>query len=70
MNLKAERLNRGLSRAEFGRHVGLSREGVRQLEKNGRQPQAATAKRVADFLGVQVTDIWPVDDPNDAPVAA
>lgn len=68
MNLKAERLNRGLSRAELGARVGLSREGVRRIEQ-GNQPQAATAKRIADFYGVRVTDIWPVDDPNDDPLA-
>lgn len=71
MNLKAERLNRGLSRDDLAAEVGMSRETVRQMEEFGIRPRAAAAKRVADFYGCLVTDIWPVDDSNgqDEPMA-
>lgn len=69
MNLKAERMNRGLSRAEFGKRIGISRESVRLIEA-GAVPRAGTAKAIADFFGCQVTDIWPVDDPNGEPSEA
>lgn len=65
VNLKAERLNRGLSRADFGRRIGISRETVRLIEA-GSQPQAATAKKIADFYDCQVTDIWPVSNNGEA----
>lgn len=59
MNIVAERVNRGLSREVAAKRIGISRETLRLIEQ-GSVPRPLTAKRIADFYGVQVTDIWPV----------
>lgn len=61
MNLLEERLNRGLSPAAAAADIGISRGTLRRAE-SGERPQVAVAKKIADFYGVQVTDIWPVED--------
>lgn len=60
-HLQAERLNRGLSRREAARQIGVPRETLRRLETGvGASPE--NAKKVADFFGVRVTDILPIQD--------
>jgi transcriptional regulator with XRE-family HTH domain len=61
MNLRAERIDRGLSLAEAGELMGVDRRTLNKAEE-GVMPQPAKAKRIADFFGVRVTDIWPVED--------
>ena len=61
MNLLAERLNRGLSLAEASAKMGLPFYVLRDAEK-GTRPRPRSAKRIADFYEVRVTDIWPVED--------
>ena len=63
MNLLAERLNRGLSQADAAEVIGVSR-GTLDRAESGLSVQVANAKRIADFYGVQVTDIWPVAEPE------
>jgi len=60
VNLALEILNRGMSRRAFARAAGVSEESVRRLE-DGRRVHPATAKRVADYLQVPVTDVMPLD---------
>jgi transcriptional regulator with XRE-family HTH domain len=59
MTLRAERLNRGLSVAAFARAVGVPEHVVRHAEKGG-TPLPANALRIATYLGVMVTDLWPL----------
>lgn len=65
MNLKAERLNRGLSVNDAAEVIGVPPHVVRTAE-SGVQPRPETAKRFADFYGCRVTDIWPVEAPEGA----
>lgn len=63
MNLRAERLNRGLSEVAAAAAIGIARGTLKNAEAGGPMPQAAKAKAIADFYGVRVTDIWPVTQP-------
>jgi transcriptional regulator with XRE-family HTH domain len=72
MNLEAERINRGMSRADLAGVLGISAEAVRNIEL-GARPRPRTAKKIADLYGVKVTDLWPIEDqrdPNGETVAA
>lgn len=62
MNLEAERLNRGLTAKDAAKKIGIPDHVLRYAERGGR-PVPATAKLIADFYRVQVTDIWPVQEP-------
>jgi transcriptional regulator with XRE-family HTH domain len=58
--IRAAYLNRGLSRRQFAREVGVHEQTVRRIE-NGEGVHPANAKKVADALGVQVTDLMPLE---------
>lgn len=60
MNLTAERLNRGLSLLDAATRIGVSRGTLARAER-GLGVHPSSAKRIADFYDVQVTDIWPVE---------
>lgn len=68
-NLAAECLNRGLTRGEAANEIGIPDYVLRYAEKGGR-PRPAHAKLIADWLGVLVTDIWPVENKADKSAAA
>ena len=65
MNLKAERLNRGLSTRDAAEKIGVS-QAILMRAEDGRGVRPAHAKRIADFFGVRVTDIWPVENGSEA----
>lgn len=60
MNVAAERMNRGLSVAQAAAAMGVARGTLKRLE-DGEPVHPASAKKVADFYGVQVTDIMPLE---------
>jgi DNA-binding XRE family transcriptional regulator len=62
-NLEAARLNSGHSLRSGAKVIGITRETLERAER-GQGVHPATAKKIADFYGVQVTDIWPVDQPG------
>lgn len=62
MNLKAERLNRGLSLDDASDLMGVASYVLRDAENKGTQPRPRAAKQIADFYGVLVTDLWPVEE--------
>lgn len=61
MNLEAERLNMGLTAKAAAKRIGIADHVLRYAETGGR-PRPATAKKIADFYGVRVTDLWPVEE--------
>lgn len=61
MNLRAERLNRGLSTRDAAEAMNISQAILLRAEA-GLGVRPAHAKLIADFYGVLVTDLWPVDD--------
>jgi ribosome-binding protein aMBF1 (putative translation factor) len=59
-NLMAARINRGLSQRELAAELELHPEVIRRLE-NHSGVRVASAKKVADFFDVQVTDLMPLE---------
>jgi ribosome-binding protein aMBF1 (putative translation factor) len=57
-NLKAARLNAGLNRNQLAEKIGVHRIVIKRLE-DGETTSPASAKQVADFFGVNVTDLEP-----------
>jgi transcriptional regulator with XRE-family HTH domain len=56
--LRSARLNRGLSIRQAAHAIGVAQQTFRRLEE-GEPIHPASAKKVADFFGVQVTDLMP-----------
>ncbi len=61
VNLERERINRGLSQRQAAKGAGIAASVWGRAEA-GESLHPANAKAIADFLGVQVTDIWPLDE--------
>lgn len=58
--LAAARLNAGYSIRSLARHLDVPEQSIRRLE-DGERIHPANAKKVADFFGVRVTDLMPID---------
>jgi hypothetical protein len=65
MNPKAARLTRGLGVNDAADAMGVPPYVLRAAE-TGTRPRPENAKRIADFYDVLVTDIWPVENGNEA----
>lgn len=61
MNIHAERVNRGLTISEVADACRIARATLVKAEQ-GVMPMPPVAKRIADYYGCQVTDIWPLKD--------
>lgn len=59
-NLRTERINSGHSIRGLAKELQIGEHAIRRLEA-GEVVHPATAKRVADFFGVRVTDLMPVE---------
>lgn len=62
VTLEELRLNAGFSPEQLADEIDVSNVTIRTAEKTGRRPQPQTAKKIADYFGLAVTDIWPVKD--------
>jgi DNA-binding XRE family transcriptional regulator len=60
VTLEELRLNAGHSPESLAKELGVSNVTIRTAERTGRRPQPQTAKKIADFFGKTVTEIWPV----------
>jgi lambda repressor-like predicted transcriptional regulator len=63
MNLRVERLNSGKTIRARAEEIGVKSHVLRYAEQGG-CPRPEQAKRIADFYGVKVTDLWPIDAPD------
>lgn len=59
-DLVAARLDKGLTQRALAEELGIGRETIRRLER-GLGAHPSTAKKVADYFGVRVTDIMPLE---------
>lgn len=59
-NLPAARLNAGYSIRGLAAEIGIAEHAIRRLE-GGESVHPATAKKVADYFGIKVTDLMPLD---------
>lgn len=61
VDLRSERLNRGLTVAQMAERAGVTKRVLQNAER-GTTPHPANALKIATFLERQVTDIWPVHE--------
>lgn len=61
LNLATERLNRGHSIRSLARELEVHEHAIRRLERREGGVHPATAKKLADYFGVQVTDLMPIE---------
>ena len=66
----AERARKGISRSDFARAVGISRQALFQIETRGALPRVDTAVRVAQILGTDVESLFGKGDESDIPVGS
>jgi transcriptional regulator with XRE-family HTH domain len=61
-NLKKLREERGLSQIELGMEANVSAATISKIENGGENVRGMTKGKLAKFLGVPVSDIFPVQD--------
>jgi transcriptional regulator with XRE-family HTH domain len=61
IDLRAERLNRGLSLRQAADKIDVPEQSIRRAEQ-GLGVTPANAFKIASFYGYKVTDLWPLDD--------
>jgi transcriptional regulator with XRE-family HTH domain len=61
VDLRALRLNRGLSIRAAAREMGIEHMVLQRAEARTTTPRPAHALKIASFYGLQVTDVWPLD---------
>jgi transcriptional regulator with XRE-family HTH domain len=59
-DLLAARLNAGLTQRALAKDCGVSLTTIQRLEAGG-SASPSNAKRVADYFGIQVTDLLPIE---------
>lgn len=59
--LRTARLDRGLTLRAAAQRIGVNWKTLQRAEAGDAVPYPATALRIADFYGLRVTDIWPVE---------
>jgi DNA-binding XRE family transcriptional regulator len=59
VNLLAERKDRGLSQRAMADLVGVTRRVWAAAERGEVEPRGTSARKIAEFFNVKVTDIWP-----------
>lgn len=61
IDLRAERLNRGLSLRQAAEAMDVPEQSIRRVESDlGVTPR--NAFKIASFYGYRVTDVWPMND--------
>ncbi len=60
-DLRAERLNRGLTQSALSRMIGVDRGTIIRLERGG-TPLADTALKIAQWIGKKPSELWPTAD--------
>lgn len=61
IDIRVERLRRGLSRAKLAETIGVSEDVIRGAEE-GRRPRPDHAVKIADFFNIDVLVQWPIED--------
>lgn len=58
--LRQVRESKGVTKAALVRHLGISKPTYDDYEQHPEHMRIETAKKVADFLGVDISDIFSV----------
>lgn len=56
-NLKQIRINKGFSQKEIAERLGVSQPSYAQYENGKRNPKLETVRKIADALGVYISDL-------------
>lgn len=59
-NFLADRLDAGESLTERAERIGVHRRTLEQVEA-GKMPSPRLAKRIADFYGLKVSELWDLE---------
>lgn len=60
LDLKTERLNRGLSLAALSEETGIPKSTLARIETTDIEPAPKTKLALASFYGFEVVELWPV----------
>jgi transcriptional regulator with XRE-family HTH domain len=60
LNLRAERLRRGMSARAIAIEIEVSEDVLLWAERTGRRPSPENALKIAKFYGIDVLDQWPL----------
>lgn len=61
VNVREDRLNRGLSQQQLADVIGVSVDVIRNIEATGARPRPDNARAVAAHYGSTVTEMWPIE---------
>lgn len=61
-DLRSARLNAGLSQRELAEEAGVPLVTIQNLEAARGGARPSNAKRLADYFGIKVTDLIPVQE--------
>jgi len=56
--VRALRVDRGWSQAEFARKLGVSRQSIHAIETGKFDPSLPLALRIVDLLGMTIEDVF------------
>ena len=62
INLRAERLDRGMSLDDAADKIGVPKNVLLGAETRKSTPRPASAFKIASFYGYKVTEVWTVGD--------
>ena len=65
-NLRAARLDRGLTQYEEALLLGINQQNIARWETGRAVPRDDMKFRLAAFFGVPTSELFPWDDPDDA----
>ena len=66
LDLKAERMNRGLSLAALSEKTGVPTSTLARIETTDIEPAPKTKLALASFYGFEVVELWPVEQESAA----
>lgn len=61
IDLRADRLNRGLSLRDAADKIGVEASILSRVERGDSTPTPSNAFKIASFYGYKVTEVWPLE---------
>ena len=66
LDLRAERINRGLTTTDLAAILGVARLTVTRIERGGKLVKAPTMLKIAAWLETTPAELWPADGDDQA----
>lgn len=65
MRIRELRLNAGMTQSQLGEAVGLSKQGINDIEHGRRETNIIRAIAIAKLFNTTVEELWgPLDEPD------